>query len=161
MPRPLPPALAELEADLGFAAGDLTDPDKTRAERALDKATTLVMAEAPAKAEAWAADAPKIVELVVLTAARRGFENPRGIQQETLGAHTVGLSESTGVYLTARELQQVRRAATLGRKGFVGTIRTPSAYESDIVIDDTVSLGVAGQAPVPVLSIADLVNFGG
>ncbi|QWY81830.1 head-to-tail adaptor [Microbacterium phage Honk] len=158
--RPLPPALSELEADLGFAAGDLTDPDKTRAERALQKATTLVLAEAPAKADAWTVDAPAIVELVVLTAARRGFENPRGIQQETLGAHTVGLSESTGVYLTARELQQVRRAATGQRKGFVGSVRTPSAYADDPEAADTVYLGVTGQEPVPVLSIADLVEYG-
>ena len=134
MANALPPPLADLEADLGYAPGELAadDPtEATRATRALKDATTLVLAEVPPTvATTWRTDAPDVIDLVVRTAARRGFENPRGINQETLGEHTVGLSDATGVYLTARELQQVHRAAS-GRRttpGFVGTVRTPSAY---------------------------------
>lgn len=128
MPTPIPPALAELETRLGLAAGDLDGVEQLRAQAALADATTLVLAEVSAQtAELWAVSAPPAVVLVVLTAARRGFENPRGIAQETLGEHTVGLTEATGVYLTARELAQVQRAATRS-KGLVGSIRTPSAY---------------------------------
>ncbi|WP_431247266.1 hypothetical protein [Leifsonia xyli] len=72
-------------------------------------------------------DAPKVVLLVTLKAARREFENPRGINRETQGEHTIGLTEASGVYLTGRELAQVRRAA-LGRStGFVGSVRILSA----------------------------------
>lgn len=132
MARPLPPALSALESRLGLPEGSLDGPDKTRAEAALADAVTLVLAEvAPSTADKWLTGAPAVVELVVLTAARRGYENPRGINQETLLGHTVGLSESTGVYLTARELFQVRRIAT-GRRlvGHVGSVRIRSAYSA-------------------------------
>lgn len=130
----LPPSLAALESRLGLEPGALDGPDKVRAEAALDDATTLVLAEVSERTgHIWAAGAaPAVVELVVLTAARRGYENPRGINQETLGEHTVGLSESTGVYLTFREASQIARAAT-GRRGFTGSVRTPSAYNSGAV----------------------------
>ncbi|UVK59026.1 head-to-tail adaptor [Microbacterium phage Cen1621] len=162
MTRPLPPALSALERRLGLPEGSLDGPDKARAEDALADAVTLVLAEvAPTLADKWRAAAPEVVELVVLTAARRGYENPRGINQETLLGHTVGLSESTGVYLTARELQQVRRAATGRRKatGYVGSIRTPSAYTDADAATDTAYVGVSdGSAPVPLLSLYDLTG---
>ena len=129
MPNPLPPPLAALESRLGLPVGSLQDEEKKRAEDALDDAATLVLAEVSERiAEKWEADAPKVVALVALKAARREFENPRGVNQETLGEHTVGLSESSGVYLTAREVAQVRRAASGRSGGFVGSVRTPSAY---------------------------------
>ncbi|WWV91841.1 head-tail adaptor Ad1 [Microbacterium phage phiMiGM15] len=154
--RPLPPPLSALETRLGFDAGTLEDVEKTRAEEALEDAVTLVLAEvAPATANRWTNAAPRIVELVVLTAARRGYENPRGINQETLGEHTVGLSESTGVYLTAREVMQIRRAAT-GRGSFTGSVRTPSAYASD---PDalTAYVPVDGSRPVPFLHVPEVL----
>lgn len=119
----LPPPLAELETRLGI---ELDAVDAARATAALADATTLALAEVPtATATTWAAGgAPKVAELVILTAARRGFENPRGINQETLGAHTVGLSDSTGVYLTTRELATIQRA---GGRRRVATVPTPSA----------------------------------
>ncbi len=132
MARPLPPPLAELEARLGVDEGELEGPDRVRAEKALDDATTLVLAEIPlAKVAAWTADAPAVAELVVLTAARRGYENPRGLASETLGEHAIGLVDTSGVYLTARETAQVRRAARGRSGGFVGTIRTPTAYGTE------------------------------
>jgi hypothetical protein len=121
----LPPPVTELEAVLGV---ELDGADRTRAERALNAATTLALVEVPARtAETWAQGAaPAIVELVIVTAARRGYENPRGIQTETLGEHSVSLTESSGVYLTRREVELVARAAKRRR---AYSIRTPSAYE--------------------------------
>lgn len=124
MANPLPPALSALERRLGIPEGALDGEDRIRAEDALEDASTLILAElAPAKAKAWETDAPKVAVLVALKAARREFENPRGISQETLGEHTVGLTESSGVYLTGREIAQIRRAATGRSGGFVGSIR--------------------------------------
>lgn len=130
MPNPLPPAVALLEARLGYPAGTLDGEDKVRAEAALDDAATLILAEvSAARAAVWEADAPKVVALVALKAARREFENPRGLKAEALGEHSVDIAESSGVYLTAREIAQVRRAATGRSGGFVGSIRTPAATE--------------------------------
>jgi len=129
MSLPLPPPLSALESRLGLPPGTLLDEDKARAEDALDDATTLALAEvSETKAAAWELDAPKVVRLVVLKAARREFENPRGLEQESLGEHSVGLTDTSGVYLTGREIAQIKRAATGRSGGFVGTIRTPSAF---------------------------------
>ncbi|WNN93964.1 head-to-tail adaptor [Arthrobacter phage Nitro] len=129
MPIPLPPPVSSLERRLGLPEGALEGEDLARAQEALEDAATLALAEVPtAKATAWATDAPKVVALVVLKAARREFENPRGMESESLGEHTVGLTDTSGVYLTAREISQIKRAATGRSGGFVGTVRTPSAY---------------------------------
>ncbi|UYL87613.1 head-to-tail adaptor [Arthrobacter phage VResidence] len=129
MPLPLPPPVSALEARLGLPAGTLEGEDKVRAEAALDDAATLALAEvSDAKAATWTSDAPKVVVLVVLKAARREFENPRGLESESLGEHQVGLTDTSGVYLTAREVAQIKRAANGRAGGFVGTVRTPSAY---------------------------------
>jgi len=130
MPTPLPPALARLEAVLGLPAGTLEGADKARAEEALSGAATLVLEEVPLSvAERWKVDAPDVAVLVVLKAARREWENPRGLETESLGDHAVGLSDASGVYLSPREVALVRRAGRRGRSGgFVGSVRTPSAY---------------------------------
>lgn len=128
MANPLPPLVADLEGRLGLPAGSLTGEDATRALNALSDASVLAIAEAPWKESAWTTDAPGVVKLVVLKAARREFDNPRGLSTEALGEHTVGMTDTSGVYLTAREIAQIRRAATGQRGGMVGTVRTPSAY---------------------------------
>lgn len=128
MSNPLPPPVSDLEARLGLTAGSLAGADQARAEEALSDASILAIAEAPWKAAAWTTDAPAVVKLVVLKAARREFDNPRGLSTEALGEHTVGMTDTSGVYLTAREIAQIRRAATGQRGGMVGTVRTPSAY---------------------------------
>lgn len=129
MPNSLPPPVSALERRLRVEEGSLDGEDLAAAEDALADATALVLAEVSAtRATAWKTDVPDVVRLVVLKAARREFENPQGIAQETLGDHTIGNSETSGVYLTAREIAQVRRAATGRSGGFLGTIRTPSAY---------------------------------
>lgn len=45
--------------------------------------------------------------------------------------HSVGLTDTSGVYLTAREVAQIHRAATGRTGGFVGSVRTPSACSTD------------------------------
>jgi hypothetical protein len=126
----LPPAVGDLEARLGLPLGTLADEDLARAEAALDDATALALAEvSTTRAQRWTVEAPAVVSLVVLKAARREFENPRGLTTETIGEHSAGLTDSSGVYLTAREIAQIRRAATGRSGGFVGTIRTPTPYE--------------------------------
>lgn len=124
----LPPALSELETRLGLAVGELIGPEKTRAENALEDATALALAEvSPTTSSRWTLDAPAVVRVVVLKAARREFENPEGLRQENLGERGFMVDVASGVYLTAQEIGQLIRAA--GRSGgFVGTIRTPSAY---------------------------------
>lgn len=129
MPNTLPPPVSALERRLRVEEGSLEGEDLAAAEDALDDATALVLAEVSAKrAETWRVNAPDVVRLVVLKAARREFENPQGIAQETLGDHTIGNTETSGVFLTSRELAQIRRAATGRSGGFLGTVRTPSAY---------------------------------
>lgn len=132
MLNPLPPPVAALERRLGIPEDSLAAEDLARAEEALADAATLILAEVGAtKASAWTTDAPKVVVLVALKAARREFENPQGLASESVGDHTIGLSESSGVYLTSREVAQVRRAASGRPGGFVGTVRITSAYEVD------------------------------
>jgi len=125
----LPPNVSELERRLGLPVGDLIGEDKARAEDALTDATTTALAEVPRNtANLWLADAPAIVRLVILKAARREYENPQGLETESLGEHAIGGMETSGVYLTPREVAQIKRAATGRLGGFTGTIRTPSAY---------------------------------
>lgn len=130
MTAPLPPSLADLALRMGLEAIDLDEGDnRPRLQAALDDATALVLAEVSATlAERWSASAPNVVHIVIRTAARRAYENPRGIQQETLGEHTVGLTDTSGVFLTSRELAIIRKAATGRAGGFTGSARTPSAY---------------------------------
>lgn len=127
----LPPTLAALASRLGVPAGTLLAEDQARATAALEDASTLALAEVSTSlAETWTTSAPAVVVLVVLKAARREYENPRGMNLETLGEHSVGLTDLSGVYLTAREVAQVRRAASGRTGGYVGSVRTPSAYTS-------------------------------
>lgn len=129
-PIPLPPAVGELEKRLGVPAGDLVDEDLERATAALEDATDLALALVPdATADAWRASAPRIVRLVVLKAARREYDNPRGLASESLGEHSVGIAETSGVYLTARETALVLGAHRSARPR-VGSIAIVSAFQN-------------------------------
>lgn len=129
MANNLPPDLGHLEARLGVEDGSLTGVDRGRAVSALEDATVLALTEVTTELGArWRADAPDVVFLVILKAARREYENPSGYNTESLGEHAVGISETSGVYLTAREIAQIRRASSGRRAGFVGSVRTPSPY---------------------------------
>lgn len=126
----LPPAVASLERRLGVDEGSLDGVDLARAEEALLDATALALAEvSPARATTWTASAPAVVATVILKAARREYENPQGFRQQGVGEVSASVDVASGVYLTASEVAQIKRAAGAG-SGFVGTVRTPSAYES-------------------------------
>jgi hypothetical protein len=160
MPNTLPPPLTALTTRLGVDVEDLDPIDVARATQALEDATTLALAEvASSKATAWRDDAPDAVVLVIVKAARREYENPRGLTQESMGEHSVGMAESSGVYLTEREIAQIVRAATGRRtaRGFVGSVRTPSAYsDGSPAIDQPIFLTIDGQRPVGMLTLGDV-----
>jgi len=125
----LPPKVNDLERRLGVPADSLQDEDKERAEAALEDATVLALAEVSTRrADEWESNAPKVVALVILKAARREYENPQGFTSEAQGDHSASLTETSGVFLTDREKGLIRAAAT-GRSGlFVGSVRITSAY---------------------------------
>lgn len=124
MPTPLPPALAALERRLGVPEGTLEAEDKARAEDALDDATALALAEVSSATGArWTEDAPAVVLVTILRAARREFENPSGLSQEALGERSVSGMDTSGVFLTAREIRQIQRAEDGRRGGRIGSIR--------------------------------------
>lgn len=125
--RTLPPPVAALERRLGLDEGTLEGADKARAEDALSDASELVLLEAGRRADAWRTNPPSIAVIIALKAARREWDNPEGNTQETLGEHTIGTSNTSGIYLTADERQTLRRAA--GNASSVRTLRTPSAYD--------------------------------
>lgn len=128
----LPPTLQAAALRLGLEAVDLAeDGAAARLQAALEDATELTLAEVhPVTAALWRDTAPAAVHIVVLAVARRAYENPRGIRSETLGEHTVGLTDTSGVYLTGRERSIATRAAWAPghRPAFVGSLRTRSAY---------------------------------
>ncbi|WDS52033.1 head-to-tail adaptor [Microbacterium phage Caron] len=159
MPTTLPPSVEELTRRIGLEKVDTSEEGVIeRLTDALEDATTLALAEVSDKlAERWRVNAPAVVRLVILKAARREFENPRGISQETLGEHTVGLSETSGVYLTAREVAQIERAVS-GRKGaYVGSIRTPTAYGVPATVPTAYVPVSDGSSPVPFLSLPEVL----
>ncbi|OHV42193.1 hypothetical protein BBK14_11265 [Parafrankia soli] len=102
---------AELTARPGFDG-----LDEAEAEALLDDASALVRLEARGLLDdVVSPDTPGAVRVVVIQMARRGWSNPAGYQQESLGDHsyTAGVSGSSGVatlYLTAREKKIIRRA---------------------------------------------------
>jgi hypothetical protein len=119
--------VSEPEARLGVSLGSLDGTDLVRARAALGDASVLAIAEVPFPVgERWHVSLPEVVELVILKSARREYENPRGVQQETQGDHSIGLAETSGVYLTAREVRTIRRAATGRASDFVGSVPTTS-----------------------------------
>jgi hypothetical protein len=68
--------------------------------------------------------APGGIVAAVCAAARRAYDNPGGLQGETIGdyswrAGSAGVGASLGVYFTPAEVRQIRRAAGLSG---VGTI---------------------------------------
>ncbi|WP_336628438.1 MULTISPECIES: hypothetical protein [unclassified Microbacterium] len=154
MPAPLPPSLEDLALRMGLEDIDLDeDGNRARLQAALDDATALALAEVSAAlADRWAVAAPAVIHVVIRSAARRAYENPRGIAQETLGEHTVGLTDTSGAYLTARELGIIRKAATGRAGGYVGSIRTPSAYGIPAE-RATVYVSVDGSRSVPWLDV--------
>lgn len=134
MPTPLPPPVAELERRLGLPEGtlDAASGDLPRATAALEDATDLALSLVGEHvASAWQSDAPRVVRVVVLKAARREFENPRGLSTESIADRSVGITQTSGVYLTPSE-QALIAAVANGRQAYrVGSLRTPSPFADE------------------------------
>lgn len=103
---------AELTARPGFDG-----IEQTQAEALLDDASDLVrLAAQGVLDDVESPDTPGAVRAVVIQMVRRGWSNPSGYQQESLGDHsyTAGTAGGSGVatlYLTGRERRIVRRVA--------------------------------------------------
>ncbi len=108
----LPLPVSGLEIRLRLPEGSLTGPDLSAAQTYIEDATALVLDEIPDdKADAWTANLPRVVELIIYKAARREWENPSGLSQEISGEHTITTSATSGVFLTPLEKQKVRKSA--------------------------------------------------
>ncbi|QDF14182.1 head-to-tail adaptor [Microbacterium phage IAmGroot] len=155
---PLPPLVEDLVVRMGLDALDLAESGELeRLTAAVEDATALVFAEVTeATAARWEASLPAVVAVVIRSAARRAFENPRGIQQETLGEHTVGLTDTSGVFLTARESALIAKAASGRKGGYVGSVRTPSGYGIPPA-DASIYLPVTGSRPLPFTRLKDVL----
>lgn len=151
------PAFATLEQLAARIPGGIRDADEARAQAALDDASTLIRSEVSphagwTTAEALDADVPDIVVMVTLWAARRSYENPEGVSEESLGQYSVSLGNSSSdVYLTAAERRHVRKAAGFLSIGVVATTRG-DAPDVDALVDgyggetNWVPVEPAGQA---------------
>lgn len=132
------PALATVE----MLNGRLSEPaegddDLSRAQAALEDASTLIRSET---ATTWVTDGaldddvPDVVVMVTLAVARRAYLNPDGIRQETLADHSVTYGGTGAVYLTGAERALVRKAVGLGGIGTISTTRGP--LETSCAADD-------------------------
>lgn len=124
------PALATLD-QLEDRIGAISN--EAAAQAALNDASALVRAEAPAAGWATDPDAepPDVVVVVVLTAATRALRNPDGAQSESVGNYSVTYGAGLGgVWLTKNERRAVRQAAS-GITG-IGSIELVSPWEASV-----------------------------
>lgn len=150
--------VADLEARLG---SDLTGRDLIRAQSNLADVSVLVRAEG---VKAWGTDidgvpvpVPDEAHLVTIQAALRAFRNPDGFAGENIGgaySYTYGPGAQNGVYLNSDEVRLIRLAAGLSEtgapKGYIGTVRTPSAYSLYQEVPVTfVGDGIPLSEPIP------------
>lgn len=96
---------AEFQSRLGRT---LTGADLTRAQAALDDASSIVL---PLGLSTWTVDTvPDDVSAVVLRLARRMFDNPDGARQTSIGNFNVAYPSGHD-WLTDAERRLIRRAA--------------------------------------------------
>lgn len=92
--------------------------DEAQASAVLDDVSALVAAEADLDTPWTAGTVPAEVVPVIVSMARRGLSNPRGLTGEQLGDYgwqAQGASGASSLYATRREKRIIRRAA--GRSG--------------------------------------------
>src|SRR5690606_40356467 len=107
----------ELLARPGFDGAD-----ESQAEAVLDDVSALVVQIAGIDPEWTAETVPAAVVPVIVSMARRGLSNPRGLTGEQLGDYgwqAQGAGGASSLYATRREERIIRRAA--GRSG-AGTV---------------------------------------
>jgi hypothetical protein len=114
-------AFAEVDDLAARIPGGIKEDDEPRAQAALEDASALIRAETGMD---WDSDCPDIVFTVTLWSARRSFENPAQLTQETVsGWSGTFASASPDVYLTSNEKRLVRKAAGLAEVGVIPTSR--------------------------------------
>ena len=123
----LPPlaSLTDFTNRLGRPVG--STEDAARAEAALVDASSIVRVEA---GTTWMNDAgtalgavPDAIATVVLAVARRVFDNPEGLINESLGSYAAGMANPTSdVYLKASERATIAKVVNPG--GGIGTLST-------------------------------------
>lgn len=119
-------SVTEFEARLGRS---LSGAEMARAEAVLDDASAIVLSEGDST---WTdATVPGAVAAVLLTAARRAFDNPDGAGQKSTGDVSVSYRQ---VGLARAELKIIRRAA--GRSSISTTLVSP--YSGDDISPDLV-----------------------
>lgn len=118
------PALAEI-GDLELRLmREFVDPEDVRVEQVLNDASDLVRDESgkdwldPDDPTKLVSPLPRIVRLITLRVAERAVRNPEGFSSESAGDYSYqrnGAVGEGGLYLTAREIAQLRRAG--GKSG--------------------------------------------
>jgi hypothetical protein len=121
MSLPSLPAFAGVDDLAARIPRGIKDGDEERAQATLDDASALIRTETGMD---WESDFPDIVFTVTLWSARRSFENPSQLTQESVsGWSGTFASASPDVYLTSNEKRLVRKAAGLAEVGVVPTSR--------------------------------------
>jgi hypothetical protein len=132
----LPPlvTVSDLEQRLGVAVGSLAGLDLARAEAAISDASALARLYGRdwVDADGTTIAAPDAVLVVVVSAAKRAYDNPTNYQGESLGDGSYSWQAGQGdalIYLSDAEVRLIRTAdAKAGGAGGLVTTRTPSAY---------------------------------
>jgi hypothetical protein len=130
--------VADLETRLGVAVGSLAGADLARALANIADASELVRDVAGMAGRQWTAPAgvkpaPLSVQVVVVVAAKRTYENPSGYAGESVGPYSWQADQTAiGPYLTDRERKTVELAAQRanaagGTWTGTGSVRTPAA----------------------------------
>lgn len=114
-------SLEELSVRLGITL-DAGSSDGKRAQAALDDASSLIRLEG---GQDWLVndsgdeldpDMPEVISAITLAVAARGYRNPDGKTQTSVGDVSIsyGRSGEGAIYLTRSEARAVRKASGLG-----------------------------------------------
>lgn len=133
--------VAELVARPGF-----DNLDSGEAEALIEDASALVRdAASPELDDVESPDTPKAIVAVLVNMIRRGWSNPKGNAQETLGdySYSTGGQMAATIYLTRRERRIVRRAAgKLGVSSLPMTSDLPRQPSEDVLVGSDLDEGL-------------------
>ena len=110
--------LAELSERLGVTT-DPESPDGVRLQGVLDDTSAFIRAEGLPWADP--ALAPDIVKAICIAVALRGWKNPEGVRQASVGdvSVTYGAVEGGSIFLLKHELRAIRKAAGRSAMGSI------------------------------------------
>ncbi|MFC8531931.1 hypothetical protein [Nocardia sp. NPDC057227] len=146
------PSIAEATA-LGVRLGEtLTGADLARAQANLSDVSAWAREEAEQEWPNAPAGVPAAVVVVVLTAARRMYENPEGFLYETMGPMSGSRAASTvtGGVFTEPELKILHRCRPRGGLWTLSTTRGDDDAETGFVSDST-----PGSDPIAYVAAGD------